>query len=59
MIEFKQDKLWNRAYLFLEYVEGETLDTFITNNPDLEPDVIADLIYQLSLMVKYLHNRRI
>jgi len=57
--DFKIDKLWNRAYLFMENIQGQTLDKFIVKNSPLSMLDIHSIFSQLWTIIKYLHDRKI
>ena len=59
IIDFKEDKVWKRAYLIMEKINGVTLDSFLENSPKLSNNEILNFIYQLCLIVKELHQNRI
>jgi eukaryotic-like serine/threonine-protein kinase len=47
-----------RAYLVLEYIEGQDLEQVIERSPGpLDPDLVTTWILQLCEIVEYLHNR--
>jgi serine/threonine protein kinase len=58
VIDFKEDKLWKRAYLIMEHIKGETLETFLSKNPVCSKNV-TNFIIELSRMILYLHNKGI
>ena len=59
VIDFKTDKLWNRAYLILEYFEGPTLEQYLKENCDLSSERILDFFSQLCTIIKFLHLNKI
>jgi len=57
--DFKEDKLWKKAYLFMEYIKGDTLDAYLDKNPNLDECTVKDLLCQLSRMIQHLHENQI
>jgi len=57
--DFKIDKLWNRAYLFLENIQGKSLKKFIETTENITSEIIESFISQMCTMVKYLHGKKI
>ena len=59
IIDYKEDKVWKRAYLIMEKLNGVTLDNFLDKNPELNHQTILNFIYQIWLMIRDLHKSNI
>ena len=59
VIDFKQDKMSQKAYLIMEYIEGTTLDQVVEIHEDLNQHTVVEFISQLCKMVRFLHRNRV
>ncbi|CAI2371677.1 unnamed protein product [Moneuplotes crassus] len=59
IFDFKLDKVWNKAYLIMEKIPGESLDSYIKNSDKIPVETIEAFINQLCAIIKYLHCNNI
>lgn len=59
VIDFKVDKIWKRAYLVMEKVEGEPLSEFLRTSGKPSIDVATSIVCQLCKIVRFLHESNI
>ena len=57
-IDFKIDEISNKAYLIMEYLEGQTLDLHLENLKFSEEKALCNIISFVNA-VKYLHSNKI
>jgi outer membrane protein assembly factor BamB len=56
---FDYFSIGNRAYLVLQYIEGEDLEAFMERTPGLFPDArVINWVLQICDVLEYLHNRK-
>ena len=58
-IDLKEDEMYKRAYLVMEYLDGHTLDQILSNSDTLSTPKSAEIISSLAKAVKVLHDKGI